>query len=142
MCTGLCRGRRYSRRQLGRGVVGASMAGALMASPWGRSARAMQDSAAVTWWTEPDDLEFKQALVGLVRRYDTLKRSDRPATQLLAELDDIRQQATSQASEVPISVMDYATGLDLEPKYATGLDIPKAPTCGNGDTDVDPRAGT
>ncbi len=63
MCTGTCRDRRYSRRQVGKGVLGASMAGAMMSTPWSHSALAKQANAEVTWWTEPDDLEFKQALV-------------------------------------------------------------------------------
>jgi len=67
MCNDFCRDRGYTRRQLVRtgskGIVGASMTGALLTTPWARPARAMQDPAQVTWWTEPDDLEFKQALV-------------------------------------------------------------------------------
>src|SRR5918992_6303712 len=67
MCKDFCRKHRYTRRHLvktsGAGFLGASMTGALLASPWTGSTRAMQDPAQVTWWTEPDDLEFKQQML-------------------------------------------------------------------------------
>ena len=67
MCKDFCRNHRYTRRHLvktsGAGLLGASMSGALLATPWTRSTRAMQDPAQVTWWTEPDDLEFKQQML-------------------------------------------------------------------------------
>lgn len=67
MCNEFCRRHRYSRRQLlaqgGKSLAGGAMAGALLTTPWSRSALARQDAAQITWWTEPDDLEFKQALV-------------------------------------------------------------------------------
>lgn len=76
--------------------------------------------------------DFKKALLGLVQRYDKVKKSDRPAKELLAELDDILKQATSKASEAAKSVTKYATGLDLEPKIGMAAPFDISATVGKG----------
>jgi hypothetical protein len=76
--------------------------------------------------------DFKKILVGLVKRYDKLKKSQPPAEEMLAELDDIRQQATSKTSEVTQSSGKYATGLDVEPKVGMAAPFDISAAVGKG----------